>query len=87
MRSGYIPDNWKDLVAVRNKILQDSTDDVAFKWAAQSVQLEIEFHQSTDPLLNPQIITESVPVNKSAKTILIQINSNRSTICQNLFLG
>ena len=30
MRSGDIPDNWKDLVATSNKILQDSTDDVAF---------------------------------------------------------
>ena len=67
MRSGDIPDNWKDLVAASDKIFQDSTDDVVFKWAAQSAQLEQEFHQLPDPLLNPQIITESVPVNKSAK--------------------
>ena len=31
MRSGDIPDNWKDLVAASNKTFQDSTDNVAFK--------------------------------------------------------
>ena len=67
MRSGDIPDNWTDLVAASNKILQDSTDDVAFQWAKQSAQLELDFHQPTDPLLNPQIVTESVPVNELAK--------------------
>ena len=74
MRSGDIPDNWKDLIAASNKTFQDSTDNVAFKWAAQSAQLEQEFHQPTDPLLNPQIITESVPVNKSVKN---DTNSNK----------
>ena len=51
-------------MAASDKIHQYSTDDIAFKWATQSAQLEQEFHQPTDPILNLQIITESVPVNK-----------------------
>lgn len=64
MRSDDIPDNWKDLVTTSNSIFQDFTGDVEFKQDARSTQLEHKIHQPTDPLLDPQIINDSVHINK-----------------------
>lgn len=85
MCSGDIPNNWKDLVDTSNRIFQDTTDDVVFKWATQFTQLEQKCNQPTDPLLDPLIITESVPVNKSDNNDtdynkLLSINNNSEII-------